>query len=128
MLTLKEVRIEPGSLIADQISFDQRSNSISFNGEEIESFTSSKMVKIKITLVNSFGENPYSQMVIVFPTVDSTSPDSPASDVPDTDEPTHEQPSEETTNTAEVEGNDDSTASEDGQIPSIDSVIEIRPG
>ena len=120
MLTLKEVRIEPDSLIADHISYNSRANSISFNGEEIESFTSSKMVKIKITLVNSFGENPYSQMVIVFPNVDPNSPDSPA-----TDEPTQEQPSEETTNTAEVEVNDDSAASEDGQISSIDSVREI---
>ena len=57
---MQEVRIEPDSLIADHISFKSRSNEISFNGEEIETVTSAKIVKIKITLVNSFGENPYS--------------------------------------------------------------------
>ena len=57
---MKEVRIEPDSIIADQISFDSRSSTLSYNGEEIESFTSAKIVQIKITLVNSFGENPYS--------------------------------------------------------------------
>ena len=85
------------------------------------------MVKIKVTLINSFGENPYSQMVIVLPNVDPTSPDSPVTDVPATDEPTQEQPSEETTDTAEVERIDDSAASEDGQILSIDSVTKIEP-
>ena len=85
-------------------------------------------VQIKITLVNSFGENSYSQRVIVYPNVDPTSPDLPVTDEPATDEPTQEQPSEEIANTAEVEGsNDDSAASEDGQITSIDSVTEIKP-
>ena len=52
---MQEVRIEPDSLIADHISFNSRSNKISFNGEELETVTSAKFVKIKITLVNSFG-------------------------------------------------------------------------
>ena len=85
---MKEVRINPDSLIAKHISYNSRTNTISYSGEEIESLTSAKMVKIKITLVNSFGENPYSQMVMVFPIDVPISPDSPITEELATDEPT----------------------------------------
>jgi len=70
---LKEVRIEPDSIIADQISFNSPSNTISYNGEEIESITSAKIVQIKITLVNSLGENLFEQTVMVFPPAETPS-------------------------------------------------------
>jgi len=87
------VRIEPDSLIAAQISFDSRSNTISYSGERIESVTSVKMVQIKITLVNPSGENTYSQTVMVFFTA--------------TNEPTEDLPSD-------GEEIDDSAATEEG--------------
>ena len=37
---LSEIRVEPDSLIADHISFDPSSYTISYNGSEIESVTS----------------------------------------------------------------------------------------
>jgi sugar-specific transcriptional regulator TrmB len=58
--TLKDIKIEADPLIADQISYEKNTGKISFSGKGISSVTSQQMVKIKITLVNSFGENLYS--------------------------------------------------------------------
>ena len=64
-VNLDDVRIEADPLIADQISFDKNTHKISFSGKGKSLIASQQMVIIKITLVNAFGENPYSQSVIV---------------------------------------------------------------
>ena len=61
------MRIEPDSLIADQVLFDPRSNTISFLGGQIASLSSEKLINIKITLLNASGENSYIQLVMVYP-------------------------------------------------------------
>ena len=63
---MQEVRIEADPLIADQVSFDTVTRKFSYSGEGISLFTSPNMVQIKITFVNSLGENPYSQTMIVY--------------------------------------------------------------
>ena len=63
--TLEDVRIEADPLIADQISYDKSTHKISFSGKGISSITSQQLVIIKIILVNSFGENSYSQLVMI---------------------------------------------------------------
>ena len=73
------MRIEPNPLIADQISFDLDSNTISFKGDKMESLSTLMIVDIRIILVNVFGENVYSQSVIVYPW--QVSPDEEASNL-----------------------------------------------
>ena len=74
------MRIEPDPLIADQISYNIDTNTMSYSGQKIYSGTSSsEMTKIKITLVNALGEIPYMQVVMVF--------------IPVTEDPPFEDPS-----------------------------------
>jgi len=63
---LGEVRVEPDSAIAAQISFNSKTKTIAYIGGEIESVNIGKILKIKITLVNGAGKNLYSQSVLIF--------------------------------------------------------------
>ena len=63
---LENVRIEADPLIAKQVSYEINSRTITFSGENFGSFESPKIVKINISLVNTFGENTYSQIVVVY--------------------------------------------------------------
>ena len=71
------MRVEPDSLIADHIFFDPRFNTLSYSGEEIKSVDSIKMVHIRITLVNSFGEKSYSQTLMIYPSDEQEVPVEP---------------------------------------------------
>ena len=62
---LENVRIEADPFIAYQVSYEANTRMITFSGKDVGSFESPKIVKVKITLVNTFGENPYMQIVIV---------------------------------------------------------------
>ena len=61
-----DVRIVADSRIADEISFDSRTNTITYSGGGLETHTSSQMLQLEITLVSSLGENVFFQMVTVF--------------------------------------------------------------
>ena len=63
---LGEVRVQPDSAIAAQISFDSKTKTIAYIGGEIESVNIGKIFQIKITLVNGAGKNLYSQSVLIY--------------------------------------------------------------
>ena len=63
---LENVRIEADPFIAYQVSYEANTRMITFSGKDVGSFESPKIVKVKITLVNTFGENPYTQIVVVY--------------------------------------------------------------
>ena len=57
---MKEIRINADPLIEAQIAFDFDNKTISFSGEGISQLSSHKLVKLNITLVNTFCEVTYS--------------------------------------------------------------------
>ena len=70
-VALTEVRLDTDSLILKHLEYDSVANKIRYDGEEINTLKAMKLVTLNITLVNSVGEAPYSQLVIVSPNQDS---------------------------------------------------------
>ena len=70
-VALTEVRLDTDSLILKHLEYDSVANKIRYDGEEINALKAMKLVTLNITLVNSVGEAPYSQLVIVSPNQDS---------------------------------------------------------
>ena len=57
-----EVRLEADALILEHLKYDSLANLVIYDGKEIgSSLQEMKLVNIEITLVNSSGENKYSQ-------------------------------------------------------------------
>ena len=70
-VALTEVRLDTDSLILENLKYDSVANKIHYDGEELNALKAMRLVTLNITLVNSFGETPYSQLVIVSPNQDS---------------------------------------------------------
>ena len=69
-MPLTEIRVVPDSLIASQISFNSYSKTVLFSGERL--IRERLVVEISVTLVNKLGEFPNRQVVIVYPSKDSS--------------------------------------------------------
>ena len=59
------------------LKYDSVTNSIIYDGEEISWLTTLKLVNLEITFVNSFGENSYTQIIAVSPSVSALLPSEP---------------------------------------------------
>ena len=65
--TLQKVTVQPDSILANYITYDDKSSKISYEGSLIQgASTQNRYAKIGITLTNSAGSTPYEQSLIVF--------------------------------------------------------------
>ena len=101
-IVLSEVRLDADPLISQYLKYDSATNEVRYDGKEISGLSGVKLVNIRLALVNSFGENPFTQLVTVSP-----EPDQPSTPVTlEEENPTIEKPTQEAvvTETGEGEG------------------------
>ena len=77
VVELAEVRLDADPLILQHLKYDSLANSIIYDGKAIGALTTLKLVNLDITLVNSIGENSYTQLVTVSPNLDPLLPSEP---------------------------------------------------
>ena len=85
---LTEVRFDADPLISQYLKYDRDTNVVSYDGETISSLSGVNLVNIGLNLVNSVGENLYTQLVTVVPDLDV--PSTPAPEEAEDNTPTTE--------------------------------------
>ena len=68
-----EVCLSTDPFVLQHFKYDSTANAIIYGGEEIGDLTAMKLVNLEITLVNTSGENLYTQLVTISPNNDPLS-------------------------------------------------------
>ena len=70
---LPEVSLKTDPFVLQHLKYESTANAIIYDGKYIGDLTAMKLVNLEITLVNTSGENLYTQLVIVSPNNDPLS-------------------------------------------------------